>query len=101
MVKTRLQVSGQGQTVFVLLKQISEREGVLGLFRGLGPRLFIYMTQGAIFFAAYELLKASQVSQAFKRPIRLPVRPVKLIVSLFVGGLESQLALPFAPLRAV
>lgn len=34
------------------------REGVSGLYRGLAPRIFIYLSQGAIFFTAYEILKS-------------------------------------------
>lgn len=35
------------------------KEGLGGLYRGLGPRLLIYLVQGAVFFSAYELLKAT------------------------------------------
>ena len=33
------------------------KEGLPGLYRGLVPRLFIYLSQGAIFFTAYEVLR--------------------------------------------
>jgi hypothetical protein len=38
---------------------IVREESLLGLYRGLLPRLGIYMTQGAIFFTAYGALKHS------------------------------------------
>ena len=31
----------------------------LGLYRGLLPRLFIYVTQGAVFFSSYEFVRRS------------------------------------------
>jgi hypothetical protein len=31
------------------------QEGAAALYRGLAPRMLIYLTQGALFFAAYEL----------------------------------------------
>ncbi|GAQ77631.1 mitochondrial substrate carrier family protein [Klebsormidium nitens] len=61
-VKTRLQNQMPGQTiqyggVTECLRKIVAEEGVAGLYRGVGPRLFIYVSQGAIFFASYEVLK--------------------------------------------
>ena len=34
-----------------------ETEGPAGFYRGVLPRVCIYLTQGAVFFAAYELMK--------------------------------------------
>jgi len=36
---------------------IVRSEGMRGLYAGVGPRLLIYISQGAIFFASYELTK--------------------------------------------
>ncbi|PKA45935.1 Protein mitoferrin-like 1, chloroplastic [Apostasia shenzhenica] len=62
-VKTRLQTQAPGSIgkyhgVFHALKEIARQEGLQGLYRGLTPRLAMYMSQGAIFFASYEFLKA-------------------------------------------
>ncbi|KAJ9555283.1 hypothetical protein OSB04_009897 [Centaurea solstitialis] len=61
-VKTRLQTQVPGSVnryhgVFNTLKDISQHEGLKGLYRGLSPRLAMYMTQGALFFASYESFK--------------------------------------------
>ncbi|XP_059276179.1 mitochondrial aspartate-glutamate transporter AGC1 [Lycium ferocissimum] len=60
-VKTRLQTqipgSGTQLGVFGILQEIGKREGLKGLYRGLSPRLIMYMTQGALFFASYESFK--------------------------------------------
>ncbi|KAA8522409.1 hypothetical protein F0562_013230 [Nyssa sinensis] len=61
-VKTRLQTQIPGSVnqydgVFKILKEIGKREGLRGLYRGLSPRLVMYMTQGALFFASYETFK--------------------------------------------
>lgn len=61
-VKTRLQTQVPGSVnryhgVFNTLKDISRHEGLKGLYRGLSPRLAMYMTQGALFFASYESFK--------------------------------------------
>ncbi|OIT32934.1 PREDICTED: uncharacterized protein LOC109206657 [Nicotiana attenuata] len=60
-VKTRLQTQIPGSRiqlgVFDTLKEIGKREGLKGLYRGLSPRLVMYMTQGALFFASYESFK--------------------------------------------
>ncbi|KAJ0967160.1 hypothetical protein J5N97_024077 [Dioscorea zingiberensis] len=62
-VKTRLQTQapgslGQYEGVLHALQEIAKQEGVQGLYRGLTPRLAMYVSQGAIFFASYEFLKA-------------------------------------------
>ena len=41
-----------------VLSTIVREEGIRGLYRGIGPRLVIYCSQGAIFFGCYELCKA-------------------------------------------
>ncbi|KAK3034545.1 hypothetical protein RJ639_033791 [Escallonia herrerae] len=61
-VKTRLQTQIPGSMtqyngVFNTLINIARHEGLKGLYRGLTPRLVIYMTQGALFFASYESFK--------------------------------------------
>merc|ERR1712091_373675 len=75
-VKTRMQTQlgaqrlGLGATVRSLLA----REGVPGLYRGIAPRLAIYLAQGAVFFGSYELLKrAARLGNAGRRlPRRVP-----------------------------
>ncbi|GAB4856846.1 hypothetical protein Ancab_014765 [Ancistrocladus abbreviatus] len=61
-VKTRLQTQIPGSTrryhsVFSALEEISRHEGIKGLYRGLTPRLIMYMSQGALFFSSYEFFK--------------------------------------------
>ncbi|XP_078442505.1 mitochondrial substrate carrier family protein [Wolffia australiana] len=61
--KTRLQARMPGPQikhdgVVTLLKDISRHEGIRGLYRGLTPRLLMYVCQGAIFFGSYEFLKS-------------------------------------------
>lgn len=61
-VKTRLQTQIPGSTsqyssVYHALQEIGKREGLKGLYRGLIPRLVMYMSQGALFFASYEFFK--------------------------------------------
>ncbi|KAK6947786.1 Mitochondrial substrate/solute carrier [Dillenia turbinata] len=61
-IKTRLQTqipgsTGQYEGVFHALKEIAKHEGLRGLYRGLTPRLIMYMSQGALFFASYEGFK--------------------------------------------
>eukprot|EP00258_Populus_trichocarpa_P036276 XP_024452295.1 uncharacterized protein LOC7465865 isoform X2 [Populus trichocarpa] len=61
-VKTRLQTQIPGSmspygNVFHALQEIGKNEGLKGLYRGLTPRLVMYMSQGALFFASYEFLK--------------------------------------------
>ncbi|MFS7914128.1 putative mitochondrial carrier domain superfamily [Helianthus anomalus] len=61
-VKTRLQTQIPGSAsryngVYNTLRDIARHEGLQGLYRGLTPRLFMYMTQGALFFASYESFK--------------------------------------------
>jgi hypothetical protein len=70
-VKTRLQtvgiagVDGGGGTgkiadgVVTTARDILATEGVGGLYRGLLPRLVIYVTQGAVFFTSYEFVRRS------------------------------------------
>ncbi|KAI3880840.1 hypothetical protein MKW92_043458 [Papaver armeniacum] len=63
-VKTRLQTEIPGSLrkydgVFHALREIAKDEGLKGLYRGLTPRLIMYVTQGALFFASYECLKAA------------------------------------------
>lgn len=71
-VKTRLQTQIPGCTtqfgVFGTLQEIGKREGLKGLYRGLSPRLIMYMAQGALFFASYE---------SFKRVFSLDIRQPK------------------------
>eukprot|EP00850_Spirogloea_muscicola_P010177 SM000059S18654 [mRNA] locus=s59:166511:171209:- [translate_table: standard] len=61
-IKTRLQAQVPGTLlqyngVRHALSRIVAEEGVAGLYRGVLPRLFIYVSQGAIFFASYEALR--------------------------------------------
>ncbi|KAK4262765.1 hypothetical protein QN277_028279 [Acacia crassicarpa] len=61
-IKTRLQTQipgsvNQYHSVFHALCKIGKNEGVTGLYRGLAPRLIIYMSQGSLFFASYEFFK--------------------------------------------
>ncbi|KAI3468733.1 hypothetical protein Pfo_025396 [Paulownia fortunei] len=61
-VKTRLQTQIPGSMtqysgVFNTLTEIGKHEGLKGLYRGLTPRLVMYMIQGALFFASYESFK--------------------------------------------
>jgi len=63
-IKTRLQTQAFDPTkarlgVFGMLHHILRTEGVTGLYRGLTPRLLIYISQGAIFFGSYEFLKGA------------------------------------------
>ncbi|GLU04143.1 hypothetical protein SLE2022_213060 [Rubroshorea leprosula] len=61
-VKTRLQTQVPGSlqhgSVYHALQEIGKHEGLKGLYRGLIPRLVMYMSQGAIFFASYEMFKS-------------------------------------------
>ncbi|KAH9614384.1 hypothetical protein KSS87_022727 [Heliosperma pusillum] len=45
------------QNILNALQQICDHEGVKGLYRGLIPRLVMYMSQGALFFASYEIFQ--------------------------------------------
>ncbi|XP_021295482.1 mitochondrial aspartate-glutamate transporter AGC1 isoform X3 [Herrania umbratica] len=65
-VKTRLQTqavmqipgsSSQYNSVYHALQDIRAQEGLKGLYRGLIPRLVMYVSQGALFFASYEFFK--------------------------------------------
>ena len=51
-----------------VLSTIVREEGIRGLYRGIGPRLVIYCSQGAIFFGCYELCKALFEANAAKTP---------------------------------
>ncbi|XP_073133974.1 uncharacterized protein [Henckelia pumila] len=62
-VKTRLQTQIPGSSaryngVVNALMDIGKDEGLKGLYRGLTPRLVMYMIQGALFFASYESFKS-------------------------------------------
>ncbi|KAL5188782.1 S-adenosylmethionine carrier 1, chloroplastic/mitochondrial [Glycine soja] len=61
-IKTRLQTqipgsANQYDSVLHALYKISKSEGFKGLYRGLIPRLIMYMSQGSLFFASYEFFK--------------------------------------------
>ncbi|XP_020217288.1 probable S-adenosylmethionine carrier 2, chloroplastic isoform X2 [Cajanus cajan] len=61
-IKTRLQTQipgseNQYDSVLHALYKISKSEGLKGLYRGLTPRLIMYMSQGSLFFASYEFFK--------------------------------------------
>ncbi|PRQ17685.1 putative mitochondrial carrier domain-containing protein [Rosa chinensis] len=63
-VKTRMQTQipgsvSQYNSVIHALQEIGKKEGLKGLYRGLTPRLVMYMSQGALFFASYEFFKRS------------------------------------------
>ena len=73
-IKTRLQTQsalGVEQAVRYrgvghAMRGILAKEGVGGLYRGITPRLLIYMSQGALFFASYEIIK--QVPNSTLKP---------------------------------
>ncbi|KAL1194188.1 S-adenosylmethionine carrier 1, chloroplastic/mitochondrial [Cardamine amara subsp. amara] len=70
-VKTRLQTQipgsrNQHPSVYQTLQSIRKQEGLRGLYRGLIPRLVMYMSQGAIFFASYEFYKSVLSLEAAK-----------------------------------
>lgn len=61
-VKTRVQLQALSpvrkyEGVRHALTQIFQQEGLRGLYRGLTPRLVMYVSQGALFFTSYEFLK--------------------------------------------
>ncbi|KAF7079678.1 hypothetical protein CFC21_083879 [Triticum aestivum] len=61
-VKTRVQLQALSpvrkyEGVLHALAHIFEQEGLRGLYRGLSPRLLMYVSQGALFFTSYEFLK--------------------------------------------
>ncbi|CAL9108680.1 unnamed protein product [Musa textilis] len=65
---------GKYSGVLHALQEIARQEGFQGLYRGLTPRLAMYISQGAIFFffASYEFLKvvfALQVPQSHVQAI--------------------------------
>lgn len=60
--KTRVQLQALSpvrkyEGVLHALTHIFEQEGLRGLYRGLSPRLLMYVSQGALFFTSYEFLK--------------------------------------------
>ncbi|KAE8658517.1 Mitochondrial substrate carrier family protein, putative isoform 6 [Hibiscus syriacus] len=68
-VKTRLltQIPGslsRYNNVYNALQDIWMHEGLKGVYRGLVPRLVMYTTQGALFFASYEFFKQLLCSEA-------------------------------------
>ncbi|KAK9803981.1 hypothetical protein WJX72_010053 [[Myrmecia] bisecta] len=77
-VKTRMQLHGTASlagstsaasmhstaSVASTMRSIVRQEGLQGLYCGLAPRLLIYMTQGAIYFCAYELLRKALHTEA-------------------------------------
>ncbi|KAM0864686.1 hypothetical protein ACQ4PT_043756 [Festuca glaucescens] len=61
-VKTRVQLQALSpvrkyEGVLHALTHIFQQEGLRGLYRGLTPRLAMYVSQGALFFTSYEFLK--------------------------------------------
>lgn len=73
-IKTRMQTAGVvnqgGSTMRGLLptmRDIVVNEGLGGLYRGVIPRLLIYVTQGAVFFSSYELARNTLLAAAEKR----------------------------------
>ena len=73
-IKTRLQTAGvvnQGGSavrgLIPTMRDIVVNEGVGGLYRGVIPRLFIYVTQSAVFFATYEVARNTLLDAAEKR----------------------------------
>ncbi|KAG1355033.1 S-adenosylmethionine carrier 1, chloroplastic/mitochondrial [Cocos nucifera] len=59
---------GRYNGVLHALQEIAREEGLQGLYRGLTPRLAMYVSQGAIFFASYEFLKAVFALQVPRPP---------------------------------
>ena len=49
------------------MRDIVVNEGLGGLYRGVIPRLLIYVTQGAVFFSSYELARNTLLAAAEKR----------------------------------
>ncbi|XP_064958277.1 calcium-binding mitochondrial carrier SAL1-like isoform X2 [Musa acuminata AAA Group] len=75
-VKTKLQTQAPGTLrkyngVGHALQEIARQEGLQGLYRGLTPRLAMYVSQGAIFFASYEFLKAVFALEAPRLPAQV------------------------------
>eukprot|EP00899_Mesostigma_viride_P025345 jgi/Mesvir1/5996/Mv00745-RA.1 len=82
-IKTRLQTQLQGSTgtlryhgVHDTLQKIVLHEGIGGLYRGVTPRLIIYLTQGALFFASYEMLRRLLHAQMLARIAAMPAAVV-------------------------
>jgi len=74
-VKTRLQTQValggalRYRGLVAMFRGIVAEEGASGLYRGLAPRLLIYMSQGALFFASYELCHRVLSSMDSPRPL--------------------------------
>ncbi|KAI4385918.1 hypothetical protein MLD38_003905 [Melastoma candidum] len=61
-IKTRLQVHGlppghQGSVIITSLRNITEAEGLRGLYRGLSPTIIALLPNWAVYFTVYERLK--------------------------------------------
>ncbi len=59
-VKTRMQTQvglAAQRSLAQTFKQVLVQEGVAGLYRGVLPRILIYLSQGAIFFTSYEVIQ--------------------------------------------
>lgn len=84
-VKTRLQTQIPGSCkqysgVLSALQEIAKHEGLKGLYRGLTPRLAMYMSQGAIFFASYEFFKRAFSFNVPELPAQVySVKPLQVI----------------------
>eukprot|EP00271_Cylindrocystis_brebissonii_P011843 TRINITY_DN29810_c0_g1_i1.p1 TRINITY_DN29810_c0_g1~~TRINITY_DN29810_c0_g1_i1.p1 ORF type:complete len:477 (+),score=51.68 TRINITY_DN29810_c0_g1_i1:179-1609(+) len=78
-IKTRLQTQlatgAQYRSVYHALVRIWAEEGLPGLYRGLVPRLVIYVSQGAIFFASYEILKGLMATSNVRMHLPPPPPP--------------------------
>ncbi|TVU28790.1 hypothetical protein EJB05_20323 [Eragrostis curvula] len=61
--QTALSPASKYEGVLHALREIFQQEGIRGLYRGLTPRLAIYISQGAIFFTSYEFLKTIMFSE--------------------------------------
>mmetsp|Transcript_19607 Transcript_19607/g.66697 ORF Transcript_19607/g.66697 Transcript_19607/m.66697 type:complete len:352 (-) Transcript_19607:2667-3722(-) len=57
-IKTKIMVDRHpSPSVVQVIRRILCQEGILGFYHGLYPRLFIYLSQGALFFGGYEAAK--------------------------------------------
>lgn len=69
------QIPGTAQQytgVIHAFQSIVTTEGVAGLYRGLVPRILIYITQGALFFASYEFIKRVLAVKVPGLPVKTP-----------------------------
>jgi len=85
-VKTRLQTQIPGSIhqyngAFSTLVEIGKHEGFKGLYRGLIPRLVMYMSQGAIFFASYE---------SCKRLFSMEIPPIHALTFEYIQKMEDE-----------